>query len=65
MTEQQHANSFGAADTLVVGDRSYQYFRLSALESAGFKNIATLPYSMKVLLENLLRFEDERTVRRA
>ena len=65
MTQQLRANSFGASDTLVVGDRHYSYYRLGALESAGFKNVARLPYSMKVLLENLLRFEDQRTVHRA
>nr|MDQ6930726.1 aconitate hydratase AcnA [Candidatus Eremiobacteraeota bacterium] len=65
MTQQQRANSFGAADTLVVGDRTYSYYRLGALEGAGFKNVAKLPFSMKILLENLLRFEDQRTVHRA
>ncbi|HVS45203.1 MAG TPA: aconitate hydratase AcnA [Verrucomicrobiae bacterium] len=57
-----HANSFGAADTLRVGDRSYAYFRLDAVEKAGLTKLARLPFSMKILLENLLRFEDGRTV---
>ena len=47
------SNSFNAKDTLQVGDKSYTYYRLSA---AG--DVARLPYSMKVLLENLLRRED-------
>src|SRR3954462_12270987 len=46
-------DSFGARSTLTVGDRSYEVFRLDAVEGAG-----DLPYSLKVLLENLLRTED-------
>jgi aconitate hydratase len=46
-------NSFGARDQLRVGDRSYEIFRLDAVEGA-----ERLPYSLKVLLENLLRTED-------
>jgi len=46
-------DSFGAKGTLTVGDTSYEIFRLSAVEGA-----ADLPYSLKVLLENLLRTED-------
>ncbi|MBV9404124.1 MAG: aconitate hydratase, partial [Acidobacteriaceae bacterium] len=57
-------NSFGAAATLRVNDREYQIFRLDALEKASLKaDISRLPYSIKVLLENLLRFEDGRTVK--
>ncbi|HEY6450661.1 MAG TPA: aconitate hydratase AcnA [Candidatus Cybelea sp.] len=57
-------DSFSALDTLRVGDRSYAYFRLGALEQSGVANLARLPFSLKVLLENLLRFEDGRAVRR-
>ncbi|MBO0810944.1 MAG: aconitate hydratase [Microlunatus sp.] len=46
-------NSFGARSTLQVGDRSYQIFRLDKVEGS-----QRLPYSLKVLLENLLRTED-------
>jgi len=46
-------NSFDAHGELQVGDRSYEIYRLSAVEGS-----ATLPYSLKVLLENLLRTED-------
>ncbi|GAA1452719.1 aconitate hydratase AcnA [Nocardiopsis tropica] len=46
-------NSFGARDTLRVGDESYEIFRLEAVEGS-----KRLPYSLKVLLENLLRTED-------
>ena len=58
----QHANSFNAVDRLTVGDRSYSYVRLGALEEAGLTKLAQLPFSMKILLENLLRFEDGRSV---
>lgn len=47
------ANSFDARSTLRVGDESYEIFRLDKVEGA-----ARLPYSLKVLLENLLRTED-------
>ena len=46
-------NSFGAQSTLTVGEESYEIFRLDAVEGAD-----TLPYSLKILLENLLRTED-------
>jgi aconitate hydratase len=59
-----HPNSFKALDTLRAGDRSYRYFRLAALEEAGVAKLARLPFSLKILLENLLRFEDGRVVRR-
>jgi aconitate hydratase len=58
----QHANSFNAVDKLVVGDRSYSYVRLGALQDAGLTHLDRLPYSLKILLENLLRFEDGRSV---
>ncbi|RJL34222.1 aconitate hydratase AcnA [Bailinhaonella thermotolerans] len=47
------ANSFGSRDTLRVGDASYEIYRLDRVEGA-----ARLPYSLKILLENLLRTED-------
>ncbi|TNE36177.1 MAG: aconitate hydratase AcnA [Alphaproteobacteria bacterium] len=47
---------------LKVGNKTYEYFSLKALESQGFKDVGRLPFSLKVLLENLLRFEDGRTV---
>ena len=48
--------------TLVVGGNQYDYFSLEAAAEAGLGNIARLPVSLKVLLENLLRREDGRTV---
>ncbi|MGI8961021.1 MAG: aconitate hydratase AcnA [Bryobacteraceae bacterium] len=56
-------NSYGAASSLRVNNNEYQIFRLEALETAGIAKVRRLPYSIKVLLENLLRFEDERTVK--
>jgi aconitate hydratase len=50
------SNSFGARAPLTVGDRTYDIFRLDALE-ADYR-VSRLPYSMKVLLENLLRQEN-------
>ncbi|WP_248961253.1 aconitate hydratase [Sphaerisporangium perillae] len=47
------ANSFGSRDTLRVGDAAYEIYRLDAVEGS-----ARLPYSLKILLENLLRTED-------
>ncbi|WP_312097604.1 aconitate hydratase [Corynebacterium dentalis] len=57
MTESK--NSFDAKDTLEVGDKSYDYYRLSAVPG-----MEKLPYSLKVLGENLLRNEDGKNVTR-
>ncbi len=54
-------NSFDAQGTLAVGDRSYEIFRLEALQSKF--DVARLPFSLKVLLENLLRNEDGESIR--
>ena len=58
-------NSFGARTALAVGDRTFQIFSLPALQRAGFPDIARLPFSLKILLENLLRNEDGRFVKAA
>ncbi len=58
-------NSFHAAGELRVGGRSYEYFRLAALEEAGVAKLSRIPYSIKILLENLLRFEDGSTVKKS
>ena len=55
-------DSFKCRKTLKVGAKTYHYFSLKAAEKNGLKGISQLPYSMKVLLENLLRNEDGRTV---
>ncbi len=54
-------NSFGAAATLGVGTAGYRIFRLDALAKA-FPQVARLPFSIKILLENLLRHEDGKRV---
>src|ERR1700744_2105595 len=54
-------NSFGSQSTLKVGNKSYEIFRLNALETKGFA-LHRLPYSLRVLLENLLRQEDGKSV---
>jgi aconitate hydratase len=51
-------NSFGTRTELRVGGQPVQIYSLPALEKAGFSGVARLPYSMKILLENLLRRED-------
>ncbi|MEN9592416.1 MAG: aconitate hydratase, partial [Gemmatimonadota bacterium] len=60
-----HPNSFGSRSTLVVGDRQYAYFHLGALDALAGSTAPTLPFSLRVLLENLLRGEDGAFVKRA
>jgi aconitate hydratase len=55
-------NSFGSRSTLKVGAREYEIHRLSALEKAGLRP-GRLPFSLRILLENLLRTEDGRAVK--
>src|SRR5688572_418469 len=55
-------NSFGTRTSLTAAGRRFQYFSLPALEKAGFTGLPRLPYSLKILLENLLRREDGRFV---
>jgi len=57
-----HPDSFHAKSTLDVDGTSYTIFELGALERAGFANVARLPFSLRILLENLVRFEDDRSV---
>jgi len=58
-------DSFKCKKTLKVGTKTYTYYSLKAAEKNGLDGISKLPYSMKVLLENLLRHEDNRTVTKA
>ncbi|MDB5528043.1 MAG: acnA [Devosia sp.] len=58
-------NSFKSKKTLVVGGKTYTYFSIPEAEKNGLAGVSALPGSMKVVLENLLRFEDDRTVTRA
>ncbi|QER40546.1 aconitate hydratase AcnA [Acinetobacter suaedae] len=62
MARYSKINSFNALQTLTVGSKSYQIYSLArAAEQLG--NIDKLPKSLKVLLENLLRFEDQKSVK--
>ena len=58
-------DSFKCRKTLKVGTKSYVYYSLPLAEKNGLTGISKLPYSMKVLLENLLRNEDGRSVKKA
>ncbi len=55
------ANSFSARSTLTVGQHEYEIFRIDALQER--YDVARLPFSLKILLENLLRNEDGHSVR--
>jgi aconitate hydratase len=59
MPNTMHPNSFNASATLESGAQKVNYFKLSALKDV---NLARLPYSLRILLENLLRCEDGKTV---
>src|SRR5690242_16301351 len=55
-------NSFSSRASLRVGNDSFEIFRLDSLAKAKIGNVDRLPFSLKVLLENLLRHEDGRFV---
>ncbi|HLK32583.1 MAG TPA: aconitase family protein, partial [Terriglobales bacterium] len=56
------ANSFGSRSSLRVGDKDYEIYRLDALDKQGIST-RHLPYSLRILLENLLRTEDGQSVK--
>src|SRR5687768_1965477 len=58
-------NSFGSRSTLEAGGRQYTIYRLDSLDSLSGGKASSLPFSLKILLENLLRNEDGRFVRKA
>ncbi len=58
-------DSFKSRTTISVGGKTYSYFSIPLAEKNGLKGASTLPHSMKVVLENLLRFEDGITVTKA
>ncbi|AEV34726.1 Aconitate hydratase [Pseudovibrio sp. FO-BEG1] len=58
----QSLDSFKAKQTLQVGGKTYTYFSIPEAEKNGLTGVSKLPFSLKVVLENLLRFEDGRTV---
>ncbi len=55
-------NSFGSDSTLQIGNESFRYFSLEALEKSGVGGVSRLPFSLKIMLENLLRHEDNTSV---
>src|SRR5947209_11054023 len=55
-------DSFKSRGRLKIGPKTYSYYSLKAAEKNGLEGISRLPFSMKVLLENLLRHEDGRSV---
>jgi len=57
-------DSFNALKKLSVGSKTYHYYSLKEAEKNGLTGVSRLPYSLKVLLENLLRHEDGRTVKK-
>ncbi|MBI2764605.1 MAG: aconitate hydratase AcnA [Chloroflexi bacterium] len=57
-----HPDSFGSAANLVCGQQTYRYYKLDAVAGAGHPGVARLPFSLKILLENLLRHENGRGV---
>jgi aconitate hydratase len=58
-------NSFSSRAQIAVGGSKVELYRLDALVKAGVGDVATLPYSLRILLENLLRYEDGKTVHAA
>ncbi|HRK19500.1 MAG TPA: aconitate hydratase AcnA [Hyphomicrobiaceae bacterium] len=61
----QSLDSFRCKKTLTVGGKTYEYFSLPDAEKNGLTGLSKLPYSLKVLIENLLRFEDGTTVKKS
>ena len=57
-------NSFNCVKQIKIDGKNYSYFSLVEAEKNGLKGVSKLPNSLKVLLENLLRFEDDLTVNR-
>ncbi len=58
-------NSFNGVKTLDVAGRQYRYYSLKAVAAAGYREVEQLPFTIKVLLENLLRKEDGESVKRS
>jgi aconitate hydratase A / 2-methylisocitrate dehydratase len=59
-----HLNSFNSRSPLTVGGHTFQIFRLEMLEKAGVGLVSRLPFSIKILLENMLRLENGRSVQK-
>ena len=58
-------DSFKCKTSMTVGGKTYEYFSLALAEKNGLPGVSKLPFSLKVLLENLLRFEDGVEVKKA
>ena len=58
---KQYLNSFDARQTLVVGGKTYAHYSLPAAERNGLSSVSRLPFSLKVIIENMLRNEDGRS----
>mgnify|MGYP005733983255 CR=1 FL=1 len=57
-------NSYKSLNTININFKDYKYYSLAEAEKNGLSGISRLPKSLKVLLENLLRYEDDLTVTR-
>ena len=57
-------DSFKCRKTLTVGAKTYEFFSLKAAEKNGLAGVSQLPFSLKIVLENLLRNEDGRSVKK-
>ena len=55
-------NSYNSLKTISIGNKEYKYYSLKEAEKNGLEGISNLPKSLKVLLENLLRYEDDLSV---
>src|SRR6478672_9526990 len=62
---KQYLNSFGARQTLTIGGKTYAYYSLHAAEKNGLSSVSRLPFSLKVIIENMLRNEDGRSTSKA
>ena len=62
---KQYFDSFNARQTLAVGAKTYAYYSLHAAERNGLSNVSRLPFSLKVIIENMLRNEDGRSTSKA
>ncbi len=55
-------DTFKSLDKLTVNGKTYHYHNLATAEKSGLKDVHRLPYSLKILLENQLRYEDGQSV---
>ncbi len=62
VVKNKSKNSFGAKSSLTTGGKTYEYYSLPAAYKTLGAEVARLPYSLKILLENLLRYEDDISV---